>query len=309
MMQWWGLGLGTQIGCVFRLRFASKLRILINGLIWFPTKRLFLDASSFSPEDVKVFITKFIKHKAKIIQGYNGALSQVAEYVIANNINITGVKAVWGTSSPLTYTIRKNFEKAFNADVYDQYGSGEVYWVATECEKHEGLHIHQDMRHVDIVDETGRNLPNGNMGEMLVTDLDNELFPIIRYKNGDMSIIKVESCSCGRPYDLLEKISGRVSDLIKLPKGGFISGDYFTTIFDDYPDLINGFQIHQTKDYKININVAILNDNLETQNSLDTIEKVVIEKTKNEVEVSINKLAKIDNSIGGKNRFVICDIK
>ncbi|MEX2336149.1 MAG: hypothetical protein WD555_02625, partial [Fulvivirga sp.] len=169
IMKWWGLPLGPNIAFVFRLTQRSRLENIVNKLMWFPTKRVFLDASSISPDNIKPFVDKLVKNNTQVLQGYTGALNEVAIYLINNNIQVNCLKAIWCTSSPLTGNIRINLRKAFNADIYDQYGSGEVYWIATECTMHNGLHIHSDLRHIDIVDEEEKNLGKGRLGHIIVT--------------------------------------------------------------------------------------------------------------------------------------------
>src|SRR5690554_1226882 len=194
VMKWWNLPISPNIAFVFRQTRSSKISVLLNRIMWFPTKRVFLDASSVNDIKIEAFINKIINKNVIVLQGYTGALNEVANYVIKNKISISSVRSIWCTSSPLTNIIRKNLEIAFNAEVYDQYGSGEVYWIATECDQHQGLHIHSDIRHVDIVDNEDKPVENGVLGNVLITDLENYLFPIIKYKNGDLSMISKVDC-------------------------------------------------------------------------------------------------------------------
>ena len=307
VMKWWNLPISPNIAFVFRKTRSSKISVLLNRIMWFPTKRVFLDASSVNDIKIEAFINKIINKNVIILQGYTGALNEVANYVIKNKISVPSVRSIWCTSSPLTNIIRKNLEKAFNAEVYDQYGSGEVYWIATECDQHEGLHIHSDIRHVDIVDNEDKPVENGVLGNVLITDLENYLFPIIKYKNGDLSMISKVDCSCKKPYPLLTKIYGRITDLIKLPNGGFIAGDYFTTIFDDYPDDVRTFQIHQKEDFSIDINIAFKNNI--NNDIINNVKELITNKTKDLVILRVNILKEIKNNLAGKNRFVISDIK
>ncbi|MDT0294042.1 phenylacetate--CoA ligase family protein [Mesonia ostreae] len=307
VMKWWNLSISPNIAFVFRLTRSSKMNILLNKLMWFPTKRIFLDASSVNDKKIEKFISQLIENKTIVLQGYTGALNEVANYVLKNRIKVGGIQAVWCTSSPLTKKIRNNLKSAFDAEVYDQYGSGEVYWIATECDHHDGLHVHSDIRHVDIIDDKDNSVKNSTLGNLAITDLDNYLFPIIKYKNGDLSLIKKENCGCGKPYPLLEKIYGRTTDLVKLPNGGFIAGDYFTTIFDDYPDEVDGFQVHQKTDYSIDINIKSkgeLNNKI-----IKNIKSIINQKTNNIVSLRVNEVEEINNNSAGKNRFVISDIQ
>lgn len=306
VFDWWGVEKGSNIAFIFRLTRSGIVNKLINKIIWFPTNRIFLDVSSSTYIDFDRFILKIKKNKPKIIQGYTGALNEFALYCYSLQITFTFVKAIWCTSSPLTSTIKNNIAKVFNADIYDQYGSGEVFWIATECRQHNGLHIHTDSRHIDIVDKNGISLPKGKMGRILITDLDNQLFPIIKYENGDLSSINPTYCKCGLPYPLLNKINGRVSSSIKLPSGGFIAGDYFTTIFDEYVDFVSKFQIKQLENYSLEIYV-VLKDNTKDK-FLEEIEKRLYVKTKNLISINFILVKALQNTRNGKNQFIISEV-
>jgi phenylacetate-CoA ligase len=308
VFDWWDISLGTNIAFVFRLVRGTRIKKIINSILWYPTNRVFLDASNVSEQDIQIFIKTIKRNKTKVIQGYTGAVNEVANYIINNNIKINGIEAIWTTSSPMTHSIRKNIEKAFDSKVYDQYGSGEVYWIATECSVHKGLHVHSDVRQIDIVDDNYETLPDGEVGNILVSDLDNYIFPIIRYKNGDLSSFSTYPCDCERPYKLLEKIYGRVSDLIKLPNGSFISGDYFTTIFDDFTEDVNAFQVHQSMNGDIDIRITYKLSCKEKFEIEDFISNNVKNKVKNLVNVKIIEVDNLNNNILGKNRFVTSEI-
>src|SRR5690606_16322777 len=119
--KWWGLSISDNIAFVFRSTRSSKFSVFLNKVMWFPTKRVFLDASSVSNEKIRAFVDQIIKNDVSILQGYTGALNEVASYVIKNDIKIDCIKAVWCTSSPLTSNVRKNLSTAFHSEVFDQY--------------------------------------------------------------------------------------------------------------------------------------------------------------------------------------------
>ena len=74
---------------------------------------------------------------------------------------------------------------------------------------HEGLHIGEEHCVLEIVDRDGALLPEGEVGYVITTDLNNYVFPFLRYKVGDMAYIKKELCSCGRSHRLLGEVIGR----------------------------------------------------------------------------------------------------
>jgi phenylacetate-CoA ligase len=76
---------------------------------------------------------------------------------------------------------------------------------------------------------------------------------LIRYRNGDRLKKLPGRCSCGSKLPLIGKINGRTTDIIRLPDGGCVPGDFLTTIFDHAPEAVTRFQVVQHKDYSITI--------------------------------------------------------
>jgi phenylacetate-CoA ligase len=90
-------------------------------------------------------------------------------------------------------------------------------------------------------------------GEVIVTDLTNYAFPLLRYRTGDTSRTIDRPCSCGRAFPMIEYVQGRVSETIYLSDGTAVPGEFWTTIFDDHADSIRSFHVHQSRDRTINI--------------------------------------------------------
>ena len=82
---------------------------------------------------------------------------------------------------------RNTIENTFNTEIFDTYGGAEGLMIAGECSEHK-YHILSSHVHVEILDEFGNTVPDGELGEVTVTSLDNFLMPLIRYKIGDLAI-------------------------------------------------------------------------------------------------------------------------
>lgn len=200
---------------------------------------------------MREFVERYESLRPALLQGYIGAVHELALFLRDNAIRITPPKAVWVTSAPLTEAQRSVMQTAFGAPVYDQYGTCEVMWLAAECRERAGLHMIHDLRHIEFVDDAGQPVDDDEWGRILVTDLLNRAFPLIRYEIGDMGRRLDRACPCGVTLPLMDKVRGRISDVIRLPSGRSISGEYLTTIFDDHPEAVAAFQIHQRADLSI----------------------------------------------------------
>ena len=172
------------------------------------------------------------------IRGYASALFILAKYINSQNYEILNIKGILTTADNLYPSYREEIEKAFNCNVYDQYGSGEIYAIAGQCDKASFYHVFDEHVIVEnkVTSETEKNA--------LITDLDNYASPFIRYDLGDVIVESKESCDCGRNLSTIREIKGRVQDYIVTSNGNLITGNFFPHIFQTVKG-IDQFQIIQ----------------------------------------------------------------
>lgn len=128
--------------------------------------------------------------------------------------------------------MRKRIENAFNANVYDQYGSTEVNEVGWECENKFGYHINSEAMIVEVLKDK-ENIYD-ELGDITLTDLWNTSFPLVRYSIGDIGCITNEKCPCGRGLPILKSVEGRRTDLFKA-NNRVITPKIIVDEFDDLP--------------------------------------------------------------------------
>ncbi|MEW6615173.1 MAG: hypothetical protein AB1401_06900 [Thermodesulfobacteriota bacterium] len=120
-----------------------------------------------------------------------------------------------------TSPVRKSLEKDYNIDTRELYAFLPVGLPACECDQKSGMHIEEDFI-VEIVDPlTGKQLPCGEVGEIIVTTLFNDVLPRIRFGSGDLAYCTDEPCPCGRTSTRIVKVVGRVGEAVKT-RGMFI---------------------------------------------------------------------------------------
>jgi len=119
-------------------------------------------------------------------------------------------------AEPHTEEQRKKIEELFGIKAYNSYGLTEMNGpgVAFECEEQNGLHIWEDAYFVEIVDpDTLEPVADGEIGELVLTTLDREVMPIIRYRTRDLTRFLPGECGCGRTHRRLDRITGRSDDM------------------------------------------------------------------------------------------------
>ena len=167
------------------------------------------DCTDITPEALKEHYQAMMSYKPAAIRGYASSLYFLAKYIEQNQLPVCKVKVVFTTGEKLHPKYRYKIQQVFHAPVFDGYGAADGGLTAHECYMHEGLHIAEEQCVVEIVDNDGKNLPDGEVGHVLTTDLNNYVFPFLRYKVGDLAYIKKDLCSCGRNHRLLGEVIGR----------------------------------------------------------------------------------------------------
>lgn len=115
--------------------------------------------------------------------------------------------------------MRDRIEETLGAKLYDIYGLTELYGpgVAISCDAKAGMHYWNDYFYFEIIDpKTGENLPDGELGELVVTTLKKEGAPLIRYRTRDLTRILPGKCSCGSSFPRIDTLTGRTDDMFKV---------------------------------------------------------------------------------------------
>jgi phenylacetate-CoA ligase len=305
MMTWrmlneWGVDVSDNSAYLYRA-IPRGIRKHIIDIALFPTRRAYIAAAEMGRPEMECFTKTLLKIKPKYLVGYVGAIDAYADYLNEVGVRIPSLKVIWTTAAPLPELKRKYFQETFGCPAYTQYGCVETFMIAAECKCQFGLHIYNDIRYVEIVDENGQPVPDGEWGDILVTDLTNYAFPLIRYRLGDRGRMLTHRCECGSPFPLMDYVKGRISDQIYLKDGTSVPGEYWTTIFDDFPDAIKSFQVYQYGDFRIEIRFEP-----KSVNHTAAIEAVKMDlgaKLKDRAEFSF-KQCEINNNENGKTRFV-----
>ncbi|NPV42728.1 MAG: phenylacetate--CoA ligase [Firmicutes bacterium] len=120
-------------------------------------------------------------------------------------------------AEPWSEKMREEIEEKLSIKAFDIYGLSEVMGpgVACECSAQEGLHIFEDHFIPEIIDpKTGKTLPPGSEGELVLTTITKEGLPLIRYRTRDITSLIEEECSCGAVHVRMKKIMGRSDDML-----------------------------------------------------------------------------------------------
>jgi len=148
-------------------------------------------------------------------------------------------------AEPHSEETRARVEEIFGIKAYNSYGLSEMNGpgVAFECPYQQGMHLWEDSFLMEIIDpDTGEPRREGEEGELILTSLNREAMPIIRYRTGDLTYIYPESCPCGRTHRRIARIRGRVDDMFIL-RGVNVFPSEVERILMGMPEVGRNYQI------------------------------------------------------------------
>lgn len=186
------------VGASLDSRLVRTLRLAATD----PLARICADLDAFQPEN---------------LVGYASMVRILAEEQLAGRLHLSP-RAVMCASEVLTADSRKRILEAFRVEPFDVYGATETATVASECDRHRGMHLCEDLVITEVVDADNQPVAPGTWGaKVLVTVLFSRTLPLIRYEMTDSPMLSGARCDCGRPYALISGVQGRSDETLWLP--------------------------------------------------------------------------------------------
>ena len=155
-------------------------------------------------------------------------------------------------AEPFSDNFRRDLERKLGYHVLDIYGLTETMGpgVAIECWEQQGLHIAEDHFYPEIINpETGEVLPDGEWGELVITTLDREASPVVRYRTRDITRIIPGECPCGRTHRRIDRIHGRTDDMLII-RGVNVFPSQIEDVMKTFPEMSSWYQIEVDTDHR-----------------------------------------------------------
>ena len=257
-MEWTGWQFGDrQLRLWHQTLGMSKTQVAREFADAFLSRRKFIPAYEMSDDTLKDFVKTIEAYQPVLLDGYAESFNFLARFLKEHGCINVQPKGIISSAQTLPEGSRNIIEEAFGCKVFDKYGSREFSGIAYECEAHAGHHVVGEGYIVEVLKDGKPALP-GEIGEVVITDLNNYCLPFIRYRIGDLAeqMDQVALCVCGRGLPRLGKIEGRVQSIIIGSKGQYVPGTFFAHVLKDYDHAIRQFQIVQTEKGAITFNVV-----------------------------------------------------
>lgn len=232
--EWAGYQLGmpiVQTGMTPNRGFVKAVKDKLLRTYYFvafvPQKDAFFNALKWASKNNKTFLG-----------GYASSLYVLSRLALENELKVDFYGAVsWGDK--LFDHYKKSIESAFHTSVRETYGAAEGMMIAAQKDL-PYLYIMTPNVYLEILDDDGNEVPDGQLGHVVVTSLVAKGMPLIRYKIGDLAI-KLPKGEYPEKRELalplLKKVIGRDTDLVKTQSGKYMVVHTFTGIFEHYPEI------------------------------------------------------------------------
>jgi len=302
--RWFDVDVGNKElvvwGAPHELNSQDKIKLLRDTLF----RSKLISAFNMNDNDLKSQIANIQDYQPEMIFAYPSAIFNIANYceTHAIKLQIPSLKAIFVTSEMLFEDQRSIIEKVFSAPVVNEYGGRDGGFIARECPEG-NFHINADDIIVEIVDDEGKVLPNGEAGEVVVTHLQSYGFPFLRYKMGDIASISTQSCACGRRLPIIKHLEGRLNDFLIGLDDRKVHPNVANYIIRLNANIIQ-YKVVQAANKALQVNV-VANVTLDTAAK----DKIIADFTDRlgAVGISINQVEAIAPEKSGKRRYIISD--
>ncbi|MBA2882997.1 phenylacetate-CoA ligase [Desulfosalsimonas propionicica] len=260
---------------------------------------LLFSSYHLSDENIPLYIKKLYEFQPHYIDAYPSSIFFIADYAARNCIDLTGITSNIVTSAETLFDEQRAvIESVFDAHVFDQYGAAEMCVSIGQCQSG-NYHVYSDYGFLEFLREDGSDALPGEEAELVCTGYINEVMPLIRYRIGDKGVLSTKNCNCGSPFPVLEKLVGRIDDMILTPEGKRIGR---------LSPVLKGFPVREAQYIQESIDkleVWIVKDELYNKRTEADVLKELRKRLGNSMEIQIKYVSAIPRGKGGKLRSVI----
>ena len=301
--RWWGVDIGDREivvwGSPIELGVQDRMRAMRDRVM----RTRLLPAFEMSELKLAGFVDEIRAVRPKMLFGYPSALAHIARYAANHQVRLDtlGIRVAFTTSERLYDDQRDSIESVFGCRVANGYGGRDAGFIAHECPSG-GMHITAEDIIVEIVDPRGDPVAVGEPGEIVVTHLATRDFPFVRYRTGDVGVLRPDGCACGRGLPMLDKIQGRTTDFVITMDNTVMHGLALIYVIRDLPE-IESFKIVQESTQLTR--VLIVPSPRFEQRIADAIVEGFKRRLGRDVDVRIERVAVIPAEPSGKRRYVV----
>ncbi|MCL5256616.1 MAG: hypothetical protein M1319_02330 [Chloroflexi bacterium] len=301
LCNWSGVENGCRTGVIApvpasRSAFPERVKLWLRREKW-------LNSLDMDERKMQDFASLLLDCQPELVRGHHSAIWLFAQHLERHGLSGIRPKVVIGGADKLHDFEREQIEKAFGCRVVDDYGARETGQIAGQCPEG-SLHVVAELNYVELI-ANGRSAVPGELGEVIITDLENYAMPFIRYALGDVAKFAEKPCPCGRGLPVLAEVMGRTSDFFTTPSGKLVSGHYFGRMLRVWPGM-RKFRVHQPSVDKID--VLFESDAEPGQEWLESQRQKFLEHLGGSIELSFTRVDHIPSTPAGKYLFTSSEV-
>ena len=257
-MEWAGYRFGDRHVRLWHQTLGmTRSQILRERLDAWACRRVYIPAFALDARAMHLAIARIERVRPVLLDGYAESFNLMAQAIRGGVPIHARPRGVLTSAQTLSDESRAVIEQSFGCRVFDKYGAREFSGIAYECEAHAGHHVVAEGYIVEIIAD-GRPARPGEIGEVVITDLNNTCLPFIRYRIGDLAEAVDEQlpCACGRGLPRIGRIEGRVQSIVIGANGRFIPGTFFCHLMKDYDHVVRRYRIDQERPGEIEVAIV-----------------------------------------------------
>lgn len=215
-----------------------------RNLVLLPKKAL---ATHMLPPDqpIEHIVDEMNRIQPAVVFSYGSHAEYFFRYILDRDLSVS-LPRVWVYGSDmLTDAARELIEREFGCPMHSTYQSVEAGRLGFTCEQRKGFHLNTDLCAVRIVDDQGRTVAPGEIGEVVISNLRNRAMVLLNYRLGDIATISRDPCPCGRSLPLLRSLLGRRGTILRMQDGRAVSDLVFSEHCSDTLERVLFWQVVQ----------------------------------------------------------------
>ncbi len=265
-------------------------------------QQLILSAFQMTNDTLPEYVARIRRFRPHAIQAYPSALTPLARFLRAAGTKLEGLRCVLTCSETVFSGQRALTRDVLGCSIFDHYGTTERNALVMQCEKLR-YHVIPEYGILELIGPDGEPVEEaGAAGEIVATGFINPAMPLIRYRTGDVAIRGAAPCSCGRNYEVLDRIAGRIQEYFVDQNRSLASAIWSDGPFWELPDRVEAYQYVQREPGRVVLNI-------EAKGGLSdaSIKRIrqEFEKHYPRIELLIHEVEHIPRTERGKFRYVV----
>lgn len=304
--RWWGVDVGDREvylwGAPVELARTDRIKTIRDRLL----NQLLLNAFEMSPSGMDGYLEAVQSFRPRCIYGYASSIALLAARANERKLrlHLPGLRVVCTTGEPLYAHQRKLIEEVFGVPAANEFGSRDIGFTAHETPHRQLLLISESIL-LEVLDSEGRPVPDGALGEAVVTGMCSDAQPFIRYRTGDMVRMSAQPCLDGRGLHVLDEVTGRATDFVIRSDGTIMHALSVIYVLRNVPGIVEfKFIQHELRDVEVRIvRGSEWNDDARAQ-----VQSGLEARLGDDVRIAIKLVESIPAEKSGKHRYVVSHV-